>query len=141
MQHSRLSTVLPWFAVLTLGVGFAATASGASKPRAHAARADSTLASQARVSMATAKATALARVPGGKINSAELEREKGKLIYSFDVMVPGKPGIDEVNVDAIDGHVLSVAHEGPRAERKEAKQDRADAHRDSLKAAKARSRH
>jgi len=141
MQHSRMSTLLLWFALLALGVGSAVTAYGASKPRTHAAGSDSTLASQARVSMATAKATALARVPGGKINSSELEREKGKLIYSFDVMVPGKPGIEEVNVDAIDGHVVSVAHEGPKAERKEAKQDRTEAHRDSVKAAKARSRH
>jgi hypothetical protein len=30
-----------------------------------------------------------------------LEREHGKLIYSFDIRVPGKPGIEEVQVSAI----------------------------------------
>lgn len=137
MTYPRCSTALLCIAVLTLGAGSATTVHGASKPRVHASKSDAALASQAKVSMETAKATALAKVPGGKIKSSELEREKGKLIYSFDIVTARKSGIDEVNVDAIDGHVVAVAHEGPKAERKEAKQERAEAHRDSVKAGKA----
>jgi uncharacterized membrane protein YkoI len=85
--------------------------------------------SQAKVSMAKARATALARVPHGTIRSSELEREHGKLIYSFDIKVPGKSGIDEVNIDAMNGSVIAVTHEGPRAERAEAAKDKAEAQR------------
>lgn len=137
MTYPRCSTALLCIAVLTLGAGSATAAPAASKPRVHDSKPDAALASQAKVSMDAAKATALAKVPGGKIKSSELEREKGKLIYSFDIVTPGKSGIDEVNVDAIDGHVLSVVHEGPKAERREAKQERAEANRDSTKAGKA----
>ena len=44
--------------------------------------------------------TALARVPGGTVHKGVLEEEDGKLIYSFEIKVPGKSGIEEVNVDA-----------------------------------------
>ena len=102
---------------VALGVAAAAPvpghASAKGKPAAHP-----------KVSMKTARTTALARVPGGKIQAAELEREHGKLIYSFDIRVQGKPGIEEVQVDAINGDVVSMAHEGPKAERKEARQER-----------------
>src|SRR5262245_40982359 len=77
------------------------------------------LAKQAKVSLEAARATALARVPGGKVRSEEREKEHGKLIYSFDVEVPGKPGVEEINVSAITGKVLSVHHESARTEKKE----------------------
>jgi uncharacterized membrane protein YkoI len=79
-----------------------------------------TLQAEAKVSEATARATALARVPNGTVKSSELEREKGKLIYSFDITVPGKTGIEEVNVNAIDGSVVGKEHETPKSEKKEA---------------------
>jgi uncharacterized membrane protein YkoI len=73
------------------------------------------LKAQARVSLASAQKTALALVPKGRVKSSELEREKGKLIYSFDIATKGKSGIDEVNVDAITGAVVGgVEHEGPK---------------------------
>ena len=102
----------------------AATAHRHAKRKAKPAATDSALAAGAKVDMKTARATALAKVPGGVIQSAELERERGKLIYSFDIKVKGKAGIDEVNVDAIDGHVVGVEHEGAKAERKEALQEK-----------------
>jgi hypothetical protein len=77
--------------------------------------------------MRAARATALAKVPNGKIQSAELEREHGELIYSFDIKVPGKPGIEEVQVDAINGKVVSMVHESPKAERTEAQQEKQEA--------------
>jgi len=45
---------------------------------------------QARVTKHQAKKIALARVKGGTIKSAGLEKENGALIWSFDVAQPGK---------------------------------------------------
>ncbi len=78
------------------------------------------LAKDAKISLETARATALAKVPRGVVRSEELEREHGKLIYSFDIAVPGKSGIQEVNVNAIDGKVVGVHHESAKDEQKEA---------------------
>lgn len=75
----------------------------------------------AKVTEAAAAATALAKVPKGTIESVELEREEGKLLYSYDIRVAGKSGIDEVRVDAMTGAVIGKAvHESPAAEKKEA---------------------
>lgn len=79
---------------------------------------------EAKVSEADARATALKEVPNGTVKSEELEREKGKLIYSYDITVPGKSGIEEVNVNAIDGSVVGKPkHESAATEKKEAKQE------------------
>jgi len=79
---------------------------------------------QATVAPAAAIKRAQRVVPNGTITSAELEREDGKLIYSFDIKVRGKPGIEEVNIDARTGAVLAHEHEGPAQERAEARADR-----------------
>ena len=82
------------------------------------------LKAKAKVTADAATATAQAKVPKGKIVAAEIEEEKGKLIYSFDLKTDGKSGIDEVNVDAITGTVIAVTHESPAAEKKEADADK-----------------
>ena len=79
---------------------------------------------KAKVSPDAATAAAQAKVPKGKVVSAEIEEEGGKLIYSFDIKTKGKSGIDEVNVDAITGSVLGVQHETPRDEAKEKAADK-----------------
>ncbi len=81
------------------------------------------LQADAKIPEATARATALAQVPNGTVKSEELEREGGKLIYSYDITVPGKSGIEEVAVNAVDGTVVSKAHETPKMEKKEAAQE------------------
>jgi uncharacterized membrane protein YkoI len=78
---------------------------------------------EAKIPEADARATALKQVPNGVVKSSELEREHGKLIYSYDISVAGKSGIDEVNVNAIDGSVVAKSHESPKTEKKEAKQE------------------
>ena len=80
-----------------------------------------------RLSADSARVIASAKVPGGRVKSHELEREHGHLIYSFDFVVPGKPGIDEVNVDAMSGEVLAVEHEGPKIEQRERTQEKREA--------------
>lgn len=81
------------------------------------------LAAQAKVSRAAAEQVALSRVPGGTIKEGELEKEKGKLIWSFDIATPGSKEISEVAVDAISGAVLSVEKETPEEQAKEKSED------------------
>jgi len=76
---------------------------------------------EAKVAEADARKTALAEVPRGKVQSHELERENGKLIYSYDIKVAGRAGTEEVNVDAITGAVVAHEHEDAKAEVKEKK--------------------
>jgi uncharacterized membrane protein YkoI len=78
------------------------------------------LASKTKVTEEAAAKTALAKVPNGSIESVELEREKGKLLYSYDIKVPGKKGVQEVHVDAMTGKLLSSVHESEETEKKEA---------------------
>lgn len=78
---------------------------------------------EAKISEETARATALKEVPNGAIKSSELEREHGKLIYSFEITVPGKTGIEEINVNAIDGSVVAREHETPKMQKAEAAQE------------------
>lgn len=78
------------------------------------------LAKEAKISEAAAALTAQKRFPKATIEGVELEREDGKLIYSYDMKTKGKSGADEVNVDAVTGKIISVLHESPVIEKKEA---------------------
>jgi hypothetical protein len=78
------------------------------------------LKSQAKITEEAASKTALAKVPKGAIESVELEREKGKLLYSYDIKVAGKKGVEEVQVDAVTGKLVSAVHESAETEKKEA---------------------
>lgn len=69
------------------------------------------LAAQAKISEDSARGLALGQAPNGVVQGLELEREHGKLIWSFDIKVQGQPGITEVNVSAIDGSIVGVDHE------------------------------
>ncbi len=70
------------------------------------------------VTMEQARAAALKAVPEGTIKSAELEKEHGKWIYSFDVR-NGKE-LREVWVDPNTGSVLQNDVESPDKEKAEA---------------------
>jgi uncharacterized membrane protein YkoI len=77
------------------------------------------LQAQAKISKAQAQQTALAKVPGGTVKEGELEKEKGKLIWSFDLATPDSKDITEVGVDAITGEVISVEKETPEQQKVE----------------------
>jgi uncharacterized membrane protein YkoI len=81
---------------------------------------------EAKISMDQAREIALKRAPG-TVESGELEREHGKLVYSFDIR-NSKGTIDEVQVSAITGKVVRVEHENKKQEaaekRKESKEKR-----------------
>ena len=85
------------------------------------------LESQAKISKAAAQASALAKVPGGTVKDGELEKEKGKWIWSFDITQPGTADIKEVAVDATTGAVLDVVTETPADQAREAAEDAAAA--------------
>src|SRR5258708_38969676 len=74
---------------------------------------------EAKVSKEDAQKIALAKVPNGTIKEGELEKEHGKLIWSFDVTTPDTKDITEVNVDAITGAVVSTEKETPEDQKKE----------------------
>lgn len=78
------------------------------------------LLAQATIRPDSARKLALARVPGSRVEAAEIEMEDGKLVYSFDLKVGNAKGIEEVLIDARSGKVVSVEHEDPAAEAKEA---------------------
>lgn len=118
--------------LLLAGLVLGAASLGAQQPTATAKQApkiskeETALRAQAKVSEDAAKAAALAAVPGATVKSSELEREKGKLIWSFDLAAPGKKGVEEVHVDAMTGKVIAREHEDAKAERAEAKAEKAE---------------
>jgi uncharacterized membrane protein YkoI len=77
------------------------------------------LAAEAKIAKADAENTALQLVPNGTVKEAELEKEHGKLIWSFDIARPDSKDITEVAVDAISGKVVSVETETPEQQAKE----------------------
>ena len=85
---------------------------------------ETTLQAQAKISKETAEQTALAKVPGGTIKEAEIEKEHGKLIWSFDITTPGSKDVTEVNIDAMTGDVVSVEKESSEKEAKEAAEEK-----------------
>jgi uncharacterized membrane protein YkoI len=82
------------------------------------------LQAEAKVTQTAAQKTALAKVPKGKIKSGELEREHGKLVWSFDISTPGSKNVTEVQVDAKTGKIVSVKVETPKDQAKEAAADK-----------------
>src|ERR1700761_3957445 len=78
------------------------------------------LMAQAKVSKDDAEKIAMAKVPDGTIKEAELEKEHGKLQWSFDMATPGASYTTEVNVNAIDGSIINIEHESAESEQKEA---------------------
>jgi len=69
---------------------------------------------EATITKADAEKTALARVPQGAIKSAELEKEHGKLVWSFDIARPWTKDFTEIQVDAKSGKIVAVKSENPR---------------------------
>ena len=85
-------------------------------------------ATEAKPKIGMTKATQIAtkRVPG-TVKSKELEKEKGRWIYSFDIRT-GKGKITEVNVDAYTGKIIAVDVENASKEAKEEKNEKNEKH-------------
>lgn len=67
-----------------------------------------------RVSQVRARGTALASLntmSPATVTKGELEVERGCLVYSFDIQISGRPGIEELIVDPGTGELLEHSHE------------------------------
>lgn len=107
-------------ALLAAGVS-SATAVAKSGREGKAAQEQEKLQREAKITKEQAQETALKRAPGN-VESSELEREHGKLVYSFDIR-NAKGTIDEVQVSAITGKVVRVEHENKKQEAAEKRQE------------------
>ena len=102
-------------------VAFVAVSAGAQPaPAKKLSKQEAALHKAAKISEDSARVIALAAVPGATVKEGELEKEKGKLIWSFDLKVAGNKGVEEIWVDAITGKVINRAHESDATETKEA---------------------
>jgi uncharacterized membrane protein YkoI len=101
-----------------LTVGFALVVAAVTTVQAQPSEAQ--LMKETKVTKSQAEKTALTKVPDGIIKSAELEREHGRLIWSFDIAKPGTKNITEVQVDAKTGKIASVQVETPKDQATEA---------------------
>ena len=89
------------FALLLLGgFEFGTALASDSKPAPTAA--------EAKISQEQAEKIALAKVPGGRVKEAELEREHGKLVWSFDIATADSRQVMDVEIDAETGAVLEI---------------------------------
>ena len=79
----------------------------------------SKLESEAKVTKTEAEKIALTQARNGTIKEGELEKEKGRLIWSFDIATPDSKDITEVQVDAHTGQVVAVDKETPKQQQKE----------------------
>ncbi len=125
IQRVRVGLILCSL-LATAGIALASPAPCTIHPKKAASKAD--LKSMAKVSEDDARKTALASLKDpskGTVKEAELESEHGCLVYSFDIAISGTSGIQEVQVDAGDGKVLSSEHESPKAEAAEKAKDKA----------------
>ncbi|MDQ2936420.1 MAG: PepSY domain-containing protein, partial [Acidobacteriota bacterium] len=84
------------------------------------------LARQAKITKEQAQEIALKRAPG-TVESGELEREHGKLVYSFDIR-NAKGTIDEVQVSAVNGKIVRVEHENKKQEEAEKRKEKRAKH-------------
>jgi uncharacterized membrane protein YkoI len=130
MKHSKiLTSLLALAALATCNVSTACSyhcqhinQSPSSKGQQSAMAA---LLPQAKVSKASATKSALAAVPNGTLKEdAELEKENGKLVWSFDISKPGTTSITEIMVDAVTGTIVSNEQETPKDQRNEAAADK-----------------
>ncbi len=94
---------------------------------AHAAEpTQAALMAQATITRAAAKKTPLAKVPTGTVKSAELENERGALVWSFDIATPKSRNITKIQVSAKTGQIVRTEIETPRAQAKENAMDKAE---------------
>ena len=98
----------PLAAALVVTVALGARTASAQQPQrpSYEREVPAALLAEAKVSEDSARALALAKVPGS-IEAVELKRERGSLLWIWDVKIAGKRGITEVSVNAVDGKVES----------------------------------
>jgi uncharacterized membrane protein YkoI len=114
--------LLAVFTTITLVAAPFALAGASGKGQDKEAQEQAKLASQAKITKEQAQETALKRAPG-TVESGELEKEHGKLVYSFDIR-NAKGTITEVQVSAITGKIVRIEHESKKQEAAEKKKEK-----------------
>lgn len=107
---------IPSFAITNVVVIAALTASTFA-----AGESEKKMFAEAKIDRTHAENIAMSAAHGGTIKSGELEREKGHLVWSFDIVKPNTSGITEVLLDAKTGKILAVQKENAAHEAAEAK--------------------
>ncbi len=112
MSHSSTHKSLIWSLALALGIAVTPLAGTVAQAQGGHSQHGQPAPHAHRISMAQALQTALARVPG-KVKAHELEWERGRWIYSFEIRPTGETRhiVREVNVDADSGHIVDVSTE------------------------------
>jgi len=119
IRSATLATVALAVTLTAAAAGQAPTAppkpahaqSATPKPAIHKVKeAQPGLLKQAKITADAAEQTALGAVPGGKVSSREIERQKGVLVYAFHVRTEGQEGYQAVTVDANTGSMVSNTH-------------------------------
>ncbi len=92
---------------------------------AHAAKSHdgANQANRAKITEKAARSIAAARYPNSAFESAELENEKNRLIWSLDLRPNGSNKIQEVHIDAMTGDIIATEYETPQMENDEAAED------------------
>jgi len=111
MKNRSITSITPGLLAVLSMITVRGLAGQQPAARAYKREVPAALLSQTKISEDSARTGALARIPGGAVKALELEREHGLLIWSFDLTVAGKPGIEEVEVDALTGKIVGVEHE------------------------------
>jgi uncharacterized membrane protein YkoI len=115
MTMKNLSRISSFLTLALLAGGLA----GCAPEQQRAAR----LGAQAKITRAEAEIIALAKVSGGAVKECEIEKEHGRVVWSFDLATPGTADLTEVLVDANTGAVVAIEKETPEQQKKE-KQDK-----------------
>jgi len=72
----------------------------------------------AKIKADSAEKVALATV-AGTVTAREIEKQKGVLVYAFDIKQAGQEGYQEVVIDANTGALVSNMHESAKMEKAE----------------------
>jgi uncharacterized membrane protein YkoI len=120
-QMKKFALLAGFTTIMLVGAPFAlANVSGQEQDKE--AKEQARLASQAKITKEQAQERALKRFPG-TVESGELEKEHGKLVYSFDIR-NAKGTITEVQVSAITGRIVRIEHESKKQEADEKKKEK-----------------
>ena len=69
-----------------------------------------------KINLGRAEHIALQAVPRGQLRTEELRMADGRLAWLIDVQPKGSVFMDEVEIDAINGHIIGTRVESPEEE-------------------------
>ncbi len=113
--NNKSISKLTFLSLVFLGVMAASSVDASAQEREE--KPNAKLAKKAKITLEQAREIAL-KEDSGTVESEELEKEKGKLVYSFDIR-NAKGTITEIWVDAKNGKLVHKSEEDATAEAKE----------------------